>query len=160
MAVTTITKLGTWDDVFGQVADDVRALADHLRSLVVGLDSDTTEVPRKGDRAVSYGHGEKKMSESYCYIMPQKGYVNLGFWWGAVLDDPNSLLEGKGKKLRHVKVHDMAMARSAGLASLVYNAMAERRAGLEAAAAEKAAKAAAKKKKPAPKSRAKVGEKA
>lgn len=143
--VTTITRLGTWDDVFVDVEQGLSDIAEHLRSLVVGLHGDAVEVPRKGDRAVSFGFGEKKMSESYCYLMPHKSHLNVGFWWGTALEDPNGLLEGTGKKLRHVKVRDMAMARSAKLAQLIHSAIVERQAGLE----ERAAEMAEKKRKPA-----------
>ncbi len=135
--VTTITKHGTWGGVFGRRSKAVKAIADDLRALVVGLHPDTVEVPRKGDKAVAFGFGEKKMSEAYCYLMPQTDRVNLGFWWGAALDDPNKLLEGTGKKLRHVKVFDQATARSAKIAQLMHMAIEERRNGLEAAASKK-----------------------
>lgn len=128
--VQTITRLGTWDDVFGSVDESISALANALRSLIVGLHGDTTEVARKGDRAVSFGFGEKKMSESYCYLMPQKNRINLGFWHGVSLHDPEGLLEGTGKKSRHVKVVDLAMARSAKIAALVHASMEERRKAL------------------------------
>ena len=128
--VTTITKLGTWKGIFGRRSELVRGIAEDLRSLVIGLHPDTVEVPRKGDKAVAFGFGEKKMSESYCYVAPQTGYVNLGFWWGAELEDPNGLLEGTGKKLRHVKIRDRATACSAKVAHLMHTAIEERKAGL------------------------------
>jgi hypothetical protein len=33
-----------------------------------------------------------------------KSYVNIGFWWGAKLKDPEKVLEGDGDKMRHVKI--------------------------------------------------------
>jgi len=138
--VTTITKLGTWGSVFGRRSKTVKAIAEDLRSAIIGLHPDTVEVPRKGDKAVSFGFGEKKMSESYCYLMPQTDRVNLGFWSGALLDDVNGLLEGTGKKLRHVKVFDQDTARSAKIAHLIHLAMEERKAALELAAAAKKSK--------------------
>lgn len=128
--VTTITELGTWGSVFGRRSKSVKAIAEDLRALVIGLHPDTVEVPRKGDKAVSFGFGQKKMSESYCYLMPQRDRVNVGFYWGSVLNDPNDLLEGTGKKLRHVKIFDQHTARSAKIAQLVHTAIEERRAGL------------------------------
>ena len=128
--VRTITRLGSWDDVFGAVEPKVRAIAQTLRELVLSGLPDAVEVPRKGDRAVSYGVGEKKMSESHCYLQPQKGRVNLGFWHGAALPDPGGLLEGTGKALRHVKIRDEATARSPAVRALIGAALAERRAAL------------------------------
>ena len=34
--------------------------------------------------------------------------MNLEFWRGTELQDPKSLLEGTGKKLRHVKIKAMS----------------------------------------------------
>ncbi len=143
--VETVTKLGTWGGVFGRRSKKVKAIAEDLRALVVGLHPDTVEVPRKGDKTVSFGFGEKKMSESYVYLMPHPDRVNLGLWWGAVLDDPNTLMEGAGKKLRHVKIFDQETARSAKVAHLVHTAIEERRAGLAEAAKAKAKRQTVKK---------------
>ncbi len=90
--VTTITKLGTWAGIFGRRSKLVKDIANDLRALIIGLHPDTVEVPRKGDKAVFFGFGEKKLSESYCTLTPQTGHVNLGLWWGAMLDDPNRLI--------------------------------------------------------------------
>ncbi len=127
---TTITKHGTWGSVFGRRSKPVKTIAEDLRSLIIGLHPDTVEVPRKGDKAVAYGFGEKKMSESYCYLMPQTDRVNVGFWSGALLEDTNNLMEGKGKKLRHVKIFDRETARSAKIAHLIYLAISERQSAL------------------------------
>ena len=42
-----------------------------------------------------------------CWIQPHKDYVRLGFFNGATMPDPENLLEGTGKKLRHIKVHNL-----------------------------------------------------
>lgn len=129
--VTTITKSGTWGGVFGRRSKLVKGMANDLRARIIGLHPDVVEVPRNGDKAVAFGFGEKRNSEAYCYLMPQTGYINLGFFWGAMLEDPNGLLEGKGKKLRHIKIADENTARSAKIAHMIHLAHAERQAGLE-----------------------------
>ena len=63
----------------------------------------------------SYGVGRKKKSEHFCYISAQKDDVNLGFYYGAELPDPEELLQGTGKLLRHVKVRDAKAIRSRDL---------------------------------------------
>jgi hypothetical protein len=67
------------------------------------------------------------MSETYAYIMPQPRYVNLGFYHGVALPDPDGLLEGAGKALRHVKVHSLEEADRPALKRLVESALEERR---------------------------------
>ena len=44
-----------------------------------------------------------KMKDMFCYITTAAGHVNLGFPRGASLPDPNRVLEGKGKTMRHIK---------------------------------------------------------
>jgi hypothetical protein len=51
-----------------------------------------------------YGIGPKKMSEHFCYIALYKDHLNLGFNQGAELPDPEGLLQGPGKMLRHTKI--------------------------------------------------------
>ena len=41
------------------------------------------------------------------YIAPHNNYVRLGFFNGATMPDPDNLLQGTGKKLRHIKVHEI-----------------------------------------------------
>ncbi|MDF2790690.1 MAG: hypothetical protein K0S80_3791 [Neobacillus sp.] len=64
-----------------------------------------------------------KLSESpgtwICYISAQKNYVRLGFYFGANLFDPRKLLEGTGKRMRHIKVRTVVEAGSDVLVELV-----------------------------------------
>ncbi len=52
----------------------------------------------------TYGVGPRKMIDGYAYILPHGAWVNLGFFQGAGLADPEGLLTGTGARLRHVKV--------------------------------------------------------
>jgi len=40
----------------------------------------------------------------FAYVNIFTGHVNVGFFQGAALPDPAGLLEGKGKRMRHVKL--------------------------------------------------------
>jgi hypothetical protein len=44
-----------------------------------------------------------KMKDMFCYIAANAGHVNLGFPRGTLLPDPNRVLEGEGKTMRHIK---------------------------------------------------------
>lgn len=124
------TRLGTVDDVLGGLDPAVVAIAARLRAAIISIDPGATEQPRPGDRALSYGVGPKKMIEGYAYIMPQKGYVNLGFYHGVSLPDPHDLLEGTGKALRHVKIHRLEQVDETAVTDLIAAAVAERREAL------------------------------
>jgi hypothetical protein len=39
------------------------------------------------------------------YVNSFKRHVNVGFFYGALLEDPAGLLEGSGKRMRHVKLN-------------------------------------------------------
>lgn len=45
-----------------------------------------------------------ELRDRICYLHAHSNYVNFGFWRGAELSAPDSLLEGSGKAMRHVKV--------------------------------------------------------
>ena len=45
-----------------------------------------------------------KLSDSFCYIALYTKHVNVGFYRGAELEDPERLLTGEGKQLRHIKI--------------------------------------------------------
>ena len=40
----------------------------------------------------------------FAYVNAFQKHVNVGFFHGAALDDPANLLEGTGKRMRHVKL--------------------------------------------------------
>jgi hypothetical protein len=44
-----------------------------------------------------------KMKDMFCYIATNAAHINLGFPRGSTLPDPNRVLEGDGKAMRHIK---------------------------------------------------------
>ena len=40
----------------------------------------------------------------FAYVNIFKTHVNVGFFYGAFLDDPHYLLQGNGKRMRHIKL--------------------------------------------------------
>jgi hypothetical protein len=53
------------------------------------------------------------------YVNVFKAHVNVGFFFGAELEDPTGLLEGTGKRMRHVKVKPSADLNLAALSALI-----------------------------------------
>lgn len=41
---------------------------------------------------------------AFGYVNTFKNHVNVGFFYGALLEDPAGLLQGRGKRMRHVKL--------------------------------------------------------
>ena len=53
------------------------------------------------------------------YVNVFKAHVNVGFFLGAELSDPDGLLEGTGKRMRHVKLRPGVTVNSVALGKLV-----------------------------------------
>jgi hypothetical protein len=117
---------GTFNDVIDGFQPDIQAIARALRSVIASMHGDYIEVAWSRQKIASYGIGPKKMSEHYAYIAPQRNYVNLGFYHGAALEDPTGLLEGAGKRLRHVKIRSVADAGKKEVRRLLSAALKER----------------------------------
>jgi Domain of unknown function (DU1801) len=49
-----------------------------------------------------------RMKDAICYIGVIKDHVNLGFHRGSELSDPERILEGTGKQMRHIKIRNMS----------------------------------------------------
>jgi len=46
-----------------------------------------------------------KLDKDFAYLQANKNHVNLGFYKGfEKLNDPNGILEGTGKTMRHIKL--------------------------------------------------------
>ena len=118
----------TFDELLEDVEPSLAAVARRLRTIIRAVDARAVETVRLGDNAATYGVGPRKMTDGYAYIMPKRGYVNLGFYQGAVLADPDRLLEGTGKGLRHVKIRSVAEANHLAVRALVATALERRRA--------------------------------
>lgn len=81
-------------------------LARQLRALLRRLLPKAQEKVYRGWGVADYGFGEQ--GRGFVSIGPQKSYVNLYFMDGVELNDPAGLLEGTGKRLRHVKIRQPA----------------------------------------------------
>jgi len=67
---------------------------------------------------------------AFAYVGVYRDHVNVGFFLGALLDDPARLLEGTGKRGRHVKLWPGREPDAAALGRLVDAACADVRARL------------------------------
>jgi len=59
------------------------------------------------------------------YVNTFKNHVNVGFFYGALLEDPAGLLEGSGKRMRHVKLRPGSAFDTQGLRNLIDAAYAD-----------------------------------
>ena len=80
---------------------------------------DVTELMHDGAPTVCVGNAP------FCYIGVYRGHVNAGFFYGADLPDPAGILEGNGKRMRHVKLKPGAELPAAALDALIDVAYAD-----------------------------------
>ena len=118
---------GQFDDILALAKPELRPVCETLRCLIASLHSGFIEVVWPRQKIASFGVGPKKMTQHYAYIAVQESYINLGFYYGALLPDSSGLLEGAGKILRHVKLRDVAAARNAAVTALLRQAIADRK---------------------------------
>jgi hypothetical protein len=62
---------------------------------------------------------------AFGYVGVYRTHANVGFFFGAELDDPGGLLQGTGKRMRHVKVRPGGALDSAALCALIETAYAD-----------------------------------
>jgi hypothetical protein len=84
-----------------------------LRSLVKAA------VPGTKITVNSWGIPTFEAKDPFCFYMVGKNHVTFGFHYGTSLHDPQGLLEGSGKNLRHVKLRAVEELHRKGLKELV-----------------------------------------
>lgn len=96
----------TVEEVIAGYPAKVQELAERLRRLV------KETVPQAGE-TVKWGNPVFEVhGKGLCYLQGHKEYLRFGFFEQAQeLDDPDGLLEGTGKAMRHVKVRSEADVR-------------------------------------------------
>ncbi len=91
------------DDFLASYPSEISALARQMRTLILDVIPDAIEQVDIPAKLIGYGY-DHTYTGLICGIAMQKSYVNLMFSRGTELPDPDGLLEGTGKKARHVKI--------------------------------------------------------
>lgn len=103
---------------FAGYPPDVQAISRMLRVMVNNSMPHAYEVLFAKHNHIGYLFTES-MHDRVCYICPLKDYVRLGFDYGGYLDDPEQMLEGTGKRMRHVKLRSVKESENPALKQLV-----------------------------------------
>jgi len=112
------------DAWLGAQRDDLRPLAETWFARMRQRGGDVRELMHDGCPTACVGDA------GFGYVNAFKDHVNVGFFFGALLNDPARLLEGTGKRGRHVKLWPGRDVESAALAELVDAAYADIRSRL------------------------------
>ncbi|MCG2583171.1 DUF1801 domain-containing protein [Massilia sp. TS11] len=98
------------------------ALARHWFGVLRACGPDVRELLHDGHPTACVG------TAAFAYINVFSKHVNLGFFRGATLADPAGLLQGTGKRMRHVKLMPEQPIASASIEALIASAYADMRA--------------------------------
>jgi hypothetical protein len=112
------------DDVETFLADlppEVETIARALRTRIRALVPDAVEQRHGGWKIIGYSV-DGSMKSSICAIAPHSAHVNLQFFRGTELEDPEGLLEGSGKSGRHVKLRNASDVDGVAVGRLVEQA--------------------------------------
>jgi hypothetical protein len=103
---------------------DVQDLAAAARAIVLDVVGPCFEqiFPIKKLVSVLYSTTEKRIKDNICLLVIYRDHVNLTFPRGVDLNDPNGLLEGSGKAMRHVKLRVLGDLDRPGVQQLVMQA--------------------------------------
>jgi hypothetical protein len=86
----------------------------HLSNLTLAVRDVVLEEAREAIESISKGYAlaigysftGKPLKDGFCHIVTYSTHVNLGFNRGALLRDPNGILVGEGKLIRHITIHN------------------------------------------------------
>lgn len=74
-----------------------------MREVVLEEAPDAVESIARGYAlAIGFSFTGKPLKDGFCHIVTYETHVNLGFNHGALLHDPNEILAGTGKSIRHI----------------------------------------------------------
>src|SRR5687767_15256179 len=105
--------------------DELGAIARHWFDAMRDCGDDVREV-------LHDGHPTACVTDAaFAYVNAFKAHVNVGFFRGAEIADPDALLEGTGKFMRHVKVWPDRDIDAGALRKLIETAYADMKARLK-----------------------------
>jgi hypothetical protein len=84
------------------------ALTQELRQFLKQKTKPKYELVGDSTLSVNIGYGfTEKAWDCYCALIVYSKHINLSFPSGASLPDPNGILIGEGKRIRHIKITEM-----------------------------------------------------
>ena len=111
-AADTLSVDAQLDELLSGSSPEMAAVARELRAVVAEALPDGTEQVDFGNRLLAIGRS-MKMRDLLFAIIPHSAHVNLQLADGVDLPNPGGLIEGTGKRIRHIKVRSVQAARSA-----------------------------------------------
>ena len=108
----------TWDENLASHTPQVQAAARALDGLIRRELPGVVVEYDPGNGLLAFGTS-MKMRDLLFALIPHAGWVNLQLAHGALLPNPHGLIEGTGKRIRHVKVRSAEMAQDSRVAAII-----------------------------------------
>jgi hypothetical protein len=109
------------EEFLSNYPEDVRRVIGELRKMA------RSAMPKAHEflyyDAISYSLNDSPLGR-VCYISPMQTHATFGFLFGARLDDKYHLLQGGGKRARHITIRTVNEAKNPALKDLVKAAWA------------------------------------
>ncbi len=94
-----------------------------LREYILDLYPESNELLYHTHALTSVYSISEKLSDAFCMIPIYTNHLNLGFNKGTLLKDPDQLLKGTGKLIRHVEVKQKDDYRNPKVTALIQEAI-------------------------------------
>ena len=111
-------KFATWDENLASHTPVVQGAARALEAVIREALPEVVVQYDPGNGLLAFGRS-MRMRDLLFALIPHAGWVNLQLAHGALLPNPDGLIEGTGKKIRHVKVRSAEAARDARVREIV-----------------------------------------
>jgi hypothetical protein len=111
-------KPESWDEVLASHRPEVVAAARAVQTVILEELPGVVVHFDRGDGLLALGTSSG-MRDLLFALIPHGGWLNLQLADGAVLPDPDGLIEGTGKRIRHVKLRSAEAAGEPAVRALV-----------------------------------------
>ena len=113
------------EDWMHEHSDELGAIAQRWFAVIRDCGDDVRELLHDGHPTACVGDA------AFAYVNAFKAHVNVGFFRGAEIADPEGLLEGTGKFMRHMKLRPECNVGATTLTKLIETAYADMKARLK-----------------------------
>jgi hypothetical protein len=96
----------------------------NLRNYILSIHPKSNELLYHTHALTSLYSVSEKMGDAFCMIPIYTNHLNLGFNKGTLLKDPQNLLEGTGKWIRHIPIEKEADFKNEAVKDLIKKAVA------------------------------------
>jgi hypothetical protein len=113
------------DRLLSEHPPQIQAIERALRVTIRSAFPAAVEQVDFGNKLIAFGRSMKVRGLLFA-IIAHRNWVNLQLADGAVLPDPDGLVEGTGKRIRHVKIRSVEAASSPSVVALIEAELAAR----------------------------------